>query len=161
MINKRWLWIVLALLTLTLLSAGCSSTPAQTVKETASAKQVLDENQTVIMTADLTGGYSVEFASGAAYFYKGEAGEENEPIAFAYVISKEEYDSEIAYLTGEQTSDSEFKDLGNGLYSNGGASGCDYFFPTEDGLYMKVAVEEAGMKEAESIYPRFSAHKDQ
>ncbi len=91
----------------------------------------------------------MEFASGAAYFYEGEASDENEVAAFGYVITKEEYDDEVAYLTG----DPEFKDLGGGIYSYDG----QYFFPAADGFFMKVAVQESAMKEADSIYPRFSA----
>ncbi len=112
------------------------------------------------MTVDLTDGYSVEFASGAAYFYKGEASDENEVAAYAYVISKEEYDEEIAYLTADRSSGKDFKDLGDGVFSDSEEESCVYFFPTEDGLFMKVAVQKAGMDEAKSIFPRFSAHNE-
>ncbi len=134
------------------LFAGCGSSNGE-VKQTASAKQVVSEDQEAYMTVDLTGGYSVEFATGAAYFYKGEATDENDVAAFGYVISKEEYDEEIAYLKGNEETQGELKDLGNGVYSYDG----DYFFPSEDGFFMKVSVQEDAMSEAESIYPRFTA----
>lgn len=157
--KKRWFLIGLALVTMIGLFAGCASTD-KTVKQTASAKQIVGENGTAVMTVDLTDGYSVEFASGAAYFYKGEPTDENEVLAFGYVLSKEEYDEEISYLTANNTSGDDFKDLGEGVYSNGSEDSCDFYFPTEDGLFMKVAVQKAGMAEAKSIFPRFSAENE-
>lgn len=153
--NKIWIAVVLAL-TMSLI-AGCSSTD-KVVKQIASAKQIVDDDQSAMMTVDLTDGYSVEFASGAAYFYKGEPSDENEAIAFAYVISKKEYDNEIAYLTENKESKDELKNLGEGAYSYGGESSREYFFPSEDGFYMKVAIEKAALDDADSIYLRFSAH---
>lgn len=157
--KKKCFLIGLALVTMISLFAGCASA-GKAVKQTASAKQTVGENGTAVMTVDLTDGYSVEFASGAAYFYKGEASDENDVAAFGYVISKEEYDEEIAYLTANKSSENDFKNLGDGVYSNSDEDGCVYFFPTEDGLFMKVAVQKAGMGEAKSIYPRFSAHNE-
>lgn len=157
--KRKWILIGLALVTMISLFAGCASA-GKGVKQTASAKQTVGENGTAVMTVDLTDGYSVEFASGAAYFYKGEASDENEVAAYAYVISKEEYDEEIAYLTADRSSGKDFKDLGDGVFSDNEEESCVYFFPTEDGLFMKVAVQKAGMNEAKSIFPRFSAHNE-
>lgn len=152
--KTKWLCIFIAAAMSLFLFAGCGSS-GNGSKQTAAAKQMVDGKQQALMTVDLTGGYSVEFASGAAYFYKGEAADDNEPAAFAYVITKKEYDKEIAYLKKTYEKDGELKDLGNGTYSYNG----QYFFPSDDGFYIKVAVQENAMKDADSIYPRFSAEK--
>ena len=149
--GKKWLSITTALLIMTGILAGCSAASTD-VKQTASAKQIYGDDQVAIMTVDLSGGYSVEFASGAAYFYKGEPSED--VAAFGYIITKEEYDEEIAYLS-ENAEDA--KDLGDGIYSYDGA----YYFPADDDLFIKVAVQESAMDDADSIFTRFTAHKDE
>ena len=152
--NTRIIALIAALMLIMCMSAACGSSD-DAAKSTATAKQTVGEKQEALMTVDLTGGYSVEFASGAAYFYKGVPSDDNEVIAFGYVLSKKEYDEEVAYITSDKAEADEVQDLGDGVYSYG----TDYFFPTEDGFYMKVAVQEAGADEADSIYPRFAACK--
>ena len=150
--KARYIALIAAAVLVICMVTGCGSS-GDAAKSTATAKQVVGDKQEALMTVDLTGGYCVEFASGAAYFYKGEPSDENEVIAFGYVLTKKEYDEEVAYITSDKVEADEVKDLGDGVYSYG----TDFFFPTEDGFYMKVAVQEAGADEADSIYPRFSA----
>ena len=152
--GRKWLSIAAALLIMAVILAGCNSSGSD-VKQIASAKQIYGDDQVAIMTVDLSGGYSVEFASGAAYFYKGEPSED--VAAFGYIITKEEYDEEIAYLTENDEISNEVSDLGDGIYSYDGA----YYFPADDGLFIKVAVQENAMDDADSIYTRFTAHKDE
>ncbi len=143
--------------------AGCGSSkeaekePAPEIRITATAKQLLADDTAALMTVDLTGGYSVEFATGAAYFYKGDASGGSTLAGFGFVITEQEYTDEVAYLLeNPNAEDGELKDLGNGAYSYGG----QYYFPAEDDVCIKVVVEEAAMDEADSIWPRFTARRD-
>ena len=153
--KKKLFCVVAALALMTCLIAGCGSSN-DAVKQTASANQSVGDGEVAVMTVDLTDGCSVEFASGAAYFYKGEANEEN-LAAHAFVVTKKEYDEEVAYLAGSADYKDKFKDLGNGIYSCADESSCEYFFPAEDGFYIKVVVQESALGDADSIYQRFSA----
>ena len=158
--NRKWIWTSVLLIMMLCLLAGCGSS-GDDVKQTAAAKQAVGEDQVAVMTVDLSGGYSVEFATGAAYFYKGEATDENDPIAYAYVITKEEYDEELAYVKSEKKYKDALTEMEDGLYSVSDEVSCAYYFPTEDGFCMKVVVQESGLEEADSIYVRFTAHGDE
>lgn len=61
------------------------------------ASTVLDrDGESVIVTVDLTGGWSVEFASAALYLYDGEITEGREADAIGLTLEKEVYDEYIA-----------------------------------------------------------------
>ena len=81
------------------LLAGCgqSGAPAETaadaVKQSASAWLTAEDDEgRFLAKVDLTGGYSVEFASGAVYLYDQEIVEgETESVAMAVSLSEEVY----------------------------------------------------------------------
>ena len=156
-LSKTICALITAMLIACILTGCGSETPENGgVRQTASAKQITDSGQEAVLTADLSGGYSVAFASGAAYFYKGEATDSNDPVAFAYVIDRDAYDKEIEYLTNPDNAiEGEVRKLGDGVYSYDGT----FFFPSEDGFCIKVAVQSKGLADADTIYPRFSAEK--
>lgn len=133
--------------------AGCSND----VKHSASAKLNVGENDSAVMTVDLTGGYSVEFASGAVYFYEGEPSDET--YAHGFVITKEEYEEEYNYFEGKDDLEGEYKSLEDGGFYYKDDSSVEYFFPSEDGYYVKVVVNETDLSKANEIYTRFSASK--
>ena len=155
--SKKVLLVAFALVLTMCLVAGCGSSNSGE-KQTASAWQTVgDGDKQAVMTVDLTGGYSVEFATGAAYFYKGEPSDDNEVLAFGYVITEKEYNDEVSYFQNNDEYKDALQDLGDGVYCYSEETGAQYFMPAEDGFYLKIAVQEAGMDEADSIYPRFSA----
>lgn len=132
---------------------GCSND----VKHSASAKLNVGENDAAIMTVDLTGGYSVEFASGAVYFYEGEPSEDT--LAYGYIITKEEYEEELNYFDSKEDLEGEYKKLTDGGFYYKDNSSVQYFFPSNDGYYVKVAFENNDLSEANEIYTRFKASK--
>ena len=141
--------ILVGLFTLT----GCM----KDVKHSASAKLNVGEDDVAIMTVDLTGGYSVEFASGAVYFYEGE--QSDETLCHGFIITKEEYDEEVAYFDGQDDLEGEYKTLKDGGFYYKTDSNIEYFFPSEDGFYVKVVVKETNLGKANTIYSRFKASK--
>ena len=154
---KRKIFLGLLALTMIFTITGCK-TSEKPVKQIASAYQtVTGEGQRAILSADLTGGYSIEFASGAGYFYKGEPSDENDPIAHVYVISKGEYDEEVEFMEEHKDLGDEVLNLGDGIYSYNVGSSIQYFLPTNDNLCLKVVVYEQAFSYADSVYPRFSA----
>ena len=94
---KKLVCVLLALcIALTLAAA------AEGGRQTASAK--LDQDgEAVLVTVDLTGGWSVEFASGAVYLYDGEITEGREADAIGLTLEKEVYEE---YLADAAKSDS-------------------------------------------------------
>ena len=148
-------------LTFVFILTGCSTKDETSVKQSAAAKQLVNENQSAIMTVDLTGGYSVEFASGAAYFYKGDTLEESETIAHAFVIDKTKFEEETSYFENNSDLEGDYKKLKDGTYSYKTKNEAEYFFASEDNLYLKVVVQKAFLGEADSIYTRFSAEADE
>ena len=154
--KKYRLFFIFVILSFVFFITGCSSN-TESVKQSATAKQVYGEDQTAIMTVDLTDGYSVEFSSGAAYFYKGDSIDDSEVLAHAFVISIADYDEEISYFQDNDDLEGEFKDLEDGFYSYKTEESIEYFFPTNDDLYLKVVVGKEALDDADSIYTRFSA----
>ena len=154
--KKNSIIYLVLVVSLIILLTGCGSN----TKQVASAKQTVDGDQIAIMTVDLSDGYSVEFASGAAYFYKGGEIEDSKVIAHAFIITKESYDGEITYFQTNSELEGKFKDLKNGVYSYTTKETVEYFFPSNDDLYMKVVVQKDFLKDADSIYKRFSADAD-
>ena len=106
--KKKFLFVMLMLVGLFAFT-GCSND----VKHSASAKLNVGENAAAIMTVDLTGGYSVEFASGAVYFYEGEPSDET--LAHGYIITEDEYNDEVKYFDENDDLDGEYKKLDNGF----------------------------------------------
>jgi len=156
--KKNGIVFLILVVSLTILLTGCGSS---TTKQVASAKQNYVDDKIAVMTVDLSDGYSVDFATGAAYFYKGGKIEDNEVIAHAFIITKAAYDDEISYFTGDNKLEGKFKDLKDGIYSYTTDDSVEYFFPTNDDLYMKVVVGKEYKAEADSIYKRFSAERDE
>lgn len=87
---------------------------------------VLDqEAQAVIVTVDLTGGWSVEFAPGAFYLYDGEVNDEEPASAIGLTLDKEVYEE---YLAEAQRSES-CREIENGV--------C---YVADDGTYYVLSV---------------------
>ena len=79
--------------------AGCNTGNTDSTKnnkQTASAYLDQNENSAVEVTADLSGGWSVEFARGAVYLYDGEIAEGKEATAMLITLDKEVYEEYMA-----------------------------------------------------------------
>ena len=154
--RKNIIVYLLVIISFVFIITGCSSKDSS-VKQSAAAKVTVGEEQTALMKVDLTDGYSVEFATGAAYFYKGDSIDDSNVIAHAFVINKNEYDEEISYYKGKDDLEGEFKDLEDGVYSYKTKENAEYYFPSNNDFYWKVVVQKELLEEADSIYTRFSA----
>lgn len=159
---KKNIIIYLALvLSFVLITTGCGTKNETSVKQSAAAKQLVNENQSAIMTVDLTGGYSVEFASGAAYFYKGDTLDESDTIAHAFVIDKTTFEEETSYFENNSDLEGDYKKLKDGTHLYKTKDEAEYFFASKDNLYLKVVVQKDFLDEADSIYARFEAKADE
>ena len=141
---KKLICVLLALC----VALALGGTMAEGGRQTASA--VLDrEGNAVIVTVDLTGGWSVEFASGAVYLYEGEVTEDRQADAIGMTLDREVYEE---YLAEAEKSDSCRK-VENGV--------C---YAAEDYTYYLVAVDSSacfmvdvpGGVEDDSIFERFA-----
>ena len=71
-------------------------------KQTASA--TLDrDSEPVVATVDLTGGWSVEFASGAFYLYEGEITKDRDADAIGLTLEKDVYEDYMAEATASDS----------------------------------------------------------
>ncbi len=83
------------LLTLCVLLALLTGATAEGGRQTASA--VLDsDGEAVIATVELTGGWSIEFASGAFYLYDEEITENSLVVAIGLTLDQEVYEENLA-----------------------------------------------------------------
>ena len=155
--KKRGAFYLFLVVIFAFILTGCDTEVEEVTKQTAAAKVVYAEDQNALMMVELTDGYSVEFATGAAYFYKGDKIEDSDIIAHAFVISKAEYDEEIGYFEDNTELEGTFDDLDNGTYSYTTDDSVEYFFSSNDDLYMKVVIGKEYIDDADSIYSRFSA----
>ena len=64
------------------------------VRQTATAVAELDGEQALV-TVDITGGWSVEFSTGAVYLSDGENDGMKEAVAYGYLIDQAEYDENV------------------------------------------------------------------
>ena len=144
---RTWISLLLALaLVLALTACGANKDSKQTATNTYRIS-----GQTTIVSVDLTGGWSTEFASGAVYLYDGADDGERMPIAFGYIISQEEYDEIIA----EYSSYDSFSETGAGVVFDEGEGGSKKFvFAIGNGLFFMIAADQSA--DADAIYNRFS-----
>lgn len=122
-------------------------------RQTASA--YLDQDGTCIeVTADLTGGWSVEFARGAAYLYDGEITEDKESTAMLITLDKDVYEEDM----DEAMADDNHKEADGGVYYTGSGNEGSYLTSLNDSAYVLItAPDQASM---EDIVARFTLALD-
>ncbi len=126
--------MVLALLLTVVMMVGCS---ASSGKSTASAW--LSEGDYVAdVTVDLSGGWSVEFAYGAAYLYSKEIKDGIECDAMLVVLDKEVYDE---YVAEANTAEGRREVNGAIVYKNPYEDGDNYLFSPAEGFYYILVVD--------------------
>ena len=102
------------------------------------------------MTADLTGGWSVEFARGAAYLYDSEITEGKESTAMLIALDKDVYEEDMA----EAMADKNHKEADGGVYYTGSGNKGSYLTSVNDTAYVLItAPDQASM---EDIVARFT-----
>ena len=118
-------------------------------KETATAT-LRGDGISALVSVDVSDGWSVEFATGAAYLYCGENDGENMAVAHGYVIDRQEYDENVA----EYSSYDSFVEVDGGVMFSEQAGGSNkYLFAVSDDVYFMIAANQNF--NAEEIYARF------
>ena len=108
------------------------------------------EGKEAVVAVDLTGGWSVEFASQSIYLYDGANDGERPEIAFGYVIDQQEYDENIAEYSSY---DSFVEDADGVKFSEEDGGSNKYLFAVGNGLYFMIAADQDA--DAEAVYARF------
>ena len=132
-------------------AAASMAAETEPVRQTATAVAELDGEQALV-TVDITGGWSVEFSTGAVYLFDGENDGMKEAVAYGYLIDQAEYDENV-----EEYKDYEsFTELENGVtFSEDEGGSNKYLFEIGDGLYYMVAADPDA--DADDIFSRFTA----
>jgi D-alanyl-D-alanine carboxypeptidase len=119
-------------------------------KQTASAQLDQDGNE-VLVTVDLSDGWSADFAPSAVYLYDGPVAEDKEAVAVGLTIDQEVYDGQLAIAKDQKDYRS---DDGITAYTEPAGSRNYYFSPGE-GSYFMIAVNE-NAKDANAIMSRIA-----
>ena len=119
-------------------------------KQTASGRLDQGENE-VLVTVDLSDGWSAYFAPGAVYLYDGPTEKDKEAIAVGLTIDQEVYDGQLALA--EEQKDFRTED-GITAYTEPAGSRNYYFKPDEDSCFMIAVSENA--EDADAIMSRIA-----
>ena len=150
---KRMICVLLAAV-MVLSLAACGNGNASSGKQTASAYLNQDEDVAVEVTADLSGGWSVEFARGAAYLYDGEITEGKEGIAMLLTIDKDVYDEDYA----KAMADGSHKEADGGVYYTDDGNRAAYLASLNDSAY--ILITTANKKDIEATVARIALALD-
>ncbi len=134
------------------LTTFCAETESDfipTFEQTASAWLDQGENE-VKVTVDLTDGWSVEFAKGAAYLYDGEADENAEAAAIGLTLDEEVF---TEYMEAAQSSDS-YREFAHSFTFTEEDGTNDYFFSVGPDAYFMIAVNPKA--DGDAVSSRFS-----
>ena len=144
-----------ALMVLSLASCGSGNAgKADSGKQTASAYLIGSEDATVEVTVDLSGGWSVEFARGAAYLYDSEITEGKESVAMLITLDQEVYDEDMAAAEA----DKDHKEADGGVYYTYYEDEGAYLTSLNDSAYILITADKADI---ESIVARFALALEQ
>ena len=134
--------------------------PAETTApaETAGpqiASAVLDaDTDPFVVTIDLTGGWSVEFAIGAAYLYDKPSGVGDYAGATATLVSleKDVYDDYIEQAKASKS----FREVPDGVMYTDDSNEDLYFYEVEGGHYYMIVLQHDGGQDIDAILARIS-----
>lgn len=139
---KKLALLIAAVLLIALAAAGCGQTAAPEAAsdgiQIASAWiQNGDEETRTLVTIDLSGGWSVEFALGAFYMTENMQSTGDDCTAMGVSLSKEVYDE---YMAEAQQSDS-YTELDNAvMYKDSYDGSTNYLFTAGDNGYFVLTV---------------------
>lgn len=149
---KRMICTLLAAVLLLSLAA-CSSGNVNSGKQTASAYLDQESDAAIEVTVDLSGGWSVEFARGAAYLYDSEITEGKESVAMLITLDKEVYEDHLA----NAMADENHKEANGGVYYTYYENEGGYLVSLNDSAYALITADQ---KNLEAIVARFALALD-
>lgn len=147
---KRTICALLAAL-IALSLAACGT--ANSGKQTASAYLDQESDAAIEVTVDLSGGWSVEFARGAAYLYDSEITEGKESVAMLITLDKEVYEDHLA----NAIADENHKEANGGVYYTYYENEGGYLVSLNDSAYALITADQ---KNLEAIVARFALALD-
>ena len=143
---KKTICVLLAVV-MVLALAACGSGKANGGKQTASA--CLDQDGScVVVSVDLSGGWSVEFARGAAYLYDGEITEGKESVAMLLTLDKDVYEDHLARATADKNQ----KEADGGIYYTDDGNRAAYLVSLNDSAY--ILITASNKKDIEAVVSR-------
>ncbi|WP_027869764.1 hypothetical protein [Eubacterium sp. AB3007] len=140
-------------LVFTACGSGSKDSGSQGGKQTAEAYLDQDGNAPVTVIVDISGGWSVEFARGAAYLYDGEIVEGKDSTAMLITLDKEVYDE---YME-EAKAASDFKEGYNGVFYTGSDEAV-YLTSVDDSAFIRISANKDA--DIEAITSRFTLSLD-
>lgn len=138
--------IVLPLLALcmVMLLTACGGSGEQSGKQTAQAYLNQDSKAVIVTTVDLTDGWSVEFARGAAYIYDTEITEGLESTAMLVTLDKQVYEEDMA----EAAKAEDYTEADGGAYYTSESGEQNYLAAVDGKAYVLItANSEADIKD--------------
>ncbi len=133
--KKMIILIAVLVLAMMMAIAGCGT---EEQASTATAR-LTEGDHTTMATVDLSGGWSVQFATGAVYLYEGVNDGEVDCTAMVVTLEKKVYDE---YVTGYKDEESYKQSDGKITYIDPDTSETVFMVTTENDMYYKVTVAE-------------------
>ncbi len=172
---KHWKQLIALLMALALAfslaacGSGGAAAPAevsapaasQTAASAGEGKQIASRSyffngRNILVTMDLSDGWSTEFASGAIYLYDGPYYDERETVAYGYLTDQTDYDQNLADY-GDYDSFTQAEDGALEVTEEDG--GNRYIFPVTKYVYFMI-VSKAGA-DPEAIRQRFDVRLEE
>lgn len=137
-----------------ILCTGCQSSKDETkeVKQTANA-WISEDGVRTSATVDLTGGWSVEFATGAIYIYDKEITPNTDAVAMCITLSEEVYNDHLKEAKESDT----YKETDDYIYHKGYDAG-EYLYKIGN-AYFQISIYDES--QAKDILKRISLIPEQ
>ena len=138
--------------------AVCGNAFAGEAQETGGGRQIasahLDQtSRCVDVTVDLSGGWSVEFASGAFYLYEPDYSEDKDAAAIGLTLEEEVF----AEYCAEAEASESYQELDGALFYTDEAGEAYYLIPVGDDAFLMLDVMPG--KDSDAVFARVQAER--
>lgn len=147
---KKLISIIIFMCSLFLLCTGCNSSTVDNKKEekkelSQSAEAYIEDTSGTRTSAkvDLTGGWSVEFTSGAIYLYDSKTTTDQDSTAMCITLDEEVYNDHLK----EAKQSSEYKELDNGYIYYEIPGEYDYLYKNGNAYFMITVYDKSNTTE--------------